>query len=72
MIKKKNKYIKRLVRNFLIIFFISEVGIVYSALKYDGFSYLMNNFIKINFNFFGYILSGFVILSLYDYLTNKN
>lgn len=69
---KKNKYIKRLIRNFLVIFFISEVGIVYSALKYDSFSYLMNNFIKINSNFLGYMLSGFVILSLYDYLTNKN
>ncbi len=72
MIKKKNKYIKRLVRNFFIIFFVSEVGIIYSALKYDSFSYLMNNFVKINFSFLGYILSGFVILSLYDYLTNKN
>ena len=72
MIKRKNKCFKRLIRNLFLILIISEIGIVYSVLKYDGFSYLIENFIKINLNFLEYMLSGFLILSLYDYLTYKS
>ena len=68
MIKKKNKFFKRLIRNLFIILIISEIGIIYSVLKYDSFSYLIENFIKINLNFLEYMISGFLILSLYDYL----
>ena len=63
MIKKKNKCFKRLIRN---LFIISEIGIIYSVLKHDSFSYLIDNFIKINLNFLEYMISGFLILSLYD------
>ena len=72
MIKRKNKCFKRLIRNLFLILIISEIGIVYTVLKYDGFSYLIENFIKINLNFLEYMLSGFLILSLYDYLTYKS
>ena len=71
MIKKKNKFFKRLIRNLFIILIISEIGIIYSVLKYDSFSYLIENFIKINLNFLEYMISGFLILSLYDYLIYK-
>ena len=63
MIKKKNKCFKRLIRN---LFIISEIGMIYSVLKHDSFSYLIDNFIKINLNFLEYMISGFLILSLYD------
>ena len=72
MIKKKNKCFKRLIRNLFIILIISEIGIVYSVLKYDSFSYLIDNFIKVNLNFLEYMLSGLFILSLYDYLIYKS
>ena len=71
MIKKKNKCFKRLIRNLFIILIISEIGIIYSVLKYDRFSYLIDNFIKINLNFLEYMISGFLILSLYNYLIYK-
>lgn len=72
MIKKKNKCFKRLIRNLFIILIVSEIGIVYSVLKYDSFSYLIENFIKINLNFLEYMISGFLILSLFDYLIYKS
>lgn len=71
MIKKKNKCFKRLIRNLFLILIISEIGIVYIVLKYDRFSYLIDNFIKVNLNFLEYMLSCFFILSLYDYLIYK-
>lgn len=71
MIKKKNKCFKRFIRNLFVILIISEIGVVYTVLKDDVFSYLIDNFIKINLNFLEYMLSGFLILSLYDYLTYK-
>ena len=71
MIKKKNKFFKRLIRNLFVILIISEIGIIYSVLKYDSFSYLIENFIKINLNFLEYMISAFLILSLYDYLIYK-
>lgn len=71
MIRKKNKCFKRLIRNLFVILIISETGIIYTVLKDDGFSYLIDNFIKINLNFLEYMVSGFLILSLYDYLTYK-
>lgn len=71
MIKKKNKCFKRLIRNLFIILIISEIVIIYSVLKHDRFSYLIDNFIKINLNFLEYMISGFLILNLYDYLIYK-
>ena len=60
MIKKKNKCFKRLIRNLFLILIISEIGIFYSVLKYDSFSYLIDKFIRVNLNFLEYMVSGFL------------
>ena len=71
MIKKKNKCFKRFIRNLIVKLIISEIGVVYTVLKDDGFAYLIDKFTRGNLNLVEYMLSGLYILSLYDYLTYR-